>query len=169
VLPGFQERTGASLHTLSRIAVAEPASGTEVNAAIARAQLDCFDRHYSTFRALNASTKEHFDRGDGPATQTAVRDRSRSYDQRVTEKLAHVERAFAASTLAPLTGREVKLQYIDLRVDPGCGLSARGTPGLVGSAQPLVDVAVAVATRYGTHGQSHHQSDEASRAVGTRC
>ena len=86
-------------------------------AAIARALLEGFDRHYSTFRAMSADAKTRFEEADWAGAQLAVRERALSYDQRVSEKLQRLHREFDAPNVAPSTWREAKLQYIGLLVD----------------------------------------------------
>ena len=85
--------------------------------AIARALLAGFDRHYRLFRETSAAAKQRFEAGDWGAVQGAIRDRARSYDDRVTEKLARLDREFAAATVDEATWQQVKLHYVGLLLE----------------------------------------------------
>ena len=82
---------------------------------IARAILDGFDRHYRLFRAISASAKDRFERGDWAAVRQANRERIDMYDLRVREAVDALHRF-------PRAGEEVlwpaiKQAYVGLLLD----------------------------------------------------
>jgi isocitrate dehydrogenase kinase/phosphatase len=87
-------------------------------AAIARAILDGFDRHYRLFRYVAQQAKQRFENGDWAGMRESARERIAFYDQRVMEASARIERDF---DLAALTDEErdalwqaVKQHYVAL-------------------------------------------------------
>jgi len=87
-------------------------------AAIARAILDGFDRHYRLFRYVAQQAKQRFENGDWAGMRASARERIDFYDQRVLEASARIERDF---DLAALTEEErdalwqaVKQHYVAL-------------------------------------------------------
>ena len=99
------------------VATSETSGRTEVAHGIAVALLEGFDRHYRTFRASTAAAKARFETGDWSAVQGAVRERARSYDDRVAEKIERLRREFAAETVDEATWQQVKLHFIGLLVE----------------------------------------------------
>jgi len=100
-----------------RVATDETTARADVAHDIAVALLEGFDRHYRTFRASSAAARARFETGDWSAVQGAVRDRARSYDARVAEKIERLRREFAAETVDEATWQRVKRHYIGLLVD----------------------------------------------------
>ncbi len=85
-------------------------------AAIARAILDGFDKHYRIFRAISAEAKGRFERADWAAVQRARIARIDMYDQRVLEAVdVLVEQHPAAMSDAAWPG--IKQAYIALLVN----------------------------------------------------
>jgi len=87
-------------------------------AAIARAILDGFDRHYRLFRYVAQQAKQRFEDGNWSGMRESARERIAFYDQRVLEASARIERDF---DLAALTEEErdalwqaVKQHYVAL-------------------------------------------------------
>jgi isocitrate dehydrogenase kinase/phosphatase len=68
-------------------------------AAIARAILEGFDRHYRLFRYVAQQAKSRFERADWHGMRAAARERIDFYDQRVLEAVARIEREFDLSSL----------------------------------------------------------------------
>ncbi len=72
-------------------------------AAIARAILEGFDRHYRLFRYVAQQAKQRFEDGDWIGMRESARERIAFYDQRVIEASERVEHGF---DLAALTDEE---------------------------------------------------------------
>ncbi len=93
-----------------------PTGGGEVAKAIAHALVAGFDRHYRLFREASASAKGRFEAGDWEATQRAVKERIRFYDERVREAVERLRDDFDAGQLDEATWQQAKLHYIGLLV-----------------------------------------------------
>jgi isocitrate dehydrogenase kinase/phosphatase len=103
------------LHPASRPHPAAPA--TRDPAAIARATLDGFDRHYALFRDCARAAKSHFEAGNWLAIAHASQDRIDFYDRRVGETVARLEREFGCDRIDEARWSEVKREYIALLID----------------------------------------------------
>ncbi len=79
---------------------------------IAEAMIDGFDRHYRLIRHYGHQAKTLFEAGDWKGVQTAVRERIRSYDDRVSENADRLCAGFGAATLDDDTWQQLKLLYI---------------------------------------------------------
>src|SRR5690606_191507 len=76
--------------------VAEPVA--MLPAAIARAILAGFDRHYGLFRYNAQQAKARFERGDWHGIRRLASERIAFYDLRVREAAARIEHEFGANT-----------------------------------------------------------------------
>lgn len=90
---------------------------TDIAALIAGAILDGFNRHYSLFRTLSAQAKQRFEDAAWDAGQGAIRERMRSYADRVEETIDRLRREFAVEALDAATWQQVKRTYIGVLVD----------------------------------------------------
>jgi len=79
---------------------------------IAEAMIDGFNRHYRLMRHYGRQAKVLFEAADWKGVQTAVRDRIRSYDERVDENAELLCTEFGASSLDNDTWQQLKLYYI---------------------------------------------------------
>ncbi len=79
---------------------------------IAEAMIDGFNRHYRLMRHYGRQAKMLFEAADWKGVQTAVRDRIRSYDERVRENADLLCAEFGASALDNDTWQQLKLYYI---------------------------------------------------------
>jgi isocitrate dehydrogenase kinase/phosphatase len=86
-------------------------------AAIARATLDGFDRHYALFRDCARAAKSHFEAGNWLAIAHASQDRIDFYDRRVAETVARLERDYGCERIDEARWSEVKREYIALLID----------------------------------------------------
>jgi len=103
------------LHSAARAhpidaAVPEPA-------AIARATLEGFNRHYALFRESARAAKDHFEAGNWLAIAHASQDRIDFYDRRVAETVARLEREFGCDRIDEVRWEQVKRDYIGLLID----------------------------------------------------
>ena len=110
-----QPRT-AAVYPLT-VSTDAPTARADVAHGIAVALLEGFDRHYRTFRVATTAAKGRFERGEWSAVDHAVRERARSYDDRVAEKIDRLRGDFAAATVDEATWQQVKLHFIGLLVD----------------------------------------------------
>jgi isocitrate dehydrogenase kinase/phosphatase len=95
---------------LEVIAPAEPA-------AIARATLDGFNRHYALFRDCARTAKRHFEDGNWLAIAHTSQDRIDFYDRRVVETVSRLEREFGCARIDEARWEAVKTHYIALLID----------------------------------------------------
>ena len=91
-------------------ALAEPA-------AIARATLEGFNRHYALFRDCAHIAKRHFETGNWLAVAHTSQDRIDFYDRRVAETVARLEREFGCDRIDEARWEAVKTSYIALLID----------------------------------------------------
>ncbi|GAC1344909.1 MAG: bifunctional isocitrate dehydrogenase kinase/phosphatase [Myxococcales bacterium] len=82
-------------------------------AAVARAVLAGFDKHYRLFRAVSSGARERFERGDWAAVRAAHRARVDMYDLRVREAVTAIRARFPAA-LGEEPWPEVKRAYLTL-------------------------------------------------------
>jgi isocitrate dehydrogenase kinase/phosphatase len=85
-------------------------------AAIARALLAGFDRHYGLFRYNAQQAKARYEAGDWHGIAALARERIAFYDQRVAESVERLEREFAADSAAGVW-QQVKRHYVALLAD----------------------------------------------------
>ncbi len=85
-------------------------------AAIARAILDGFDKHYRIFRAISAGAKSRFEHADWAAVQRARIERIDMYDQRVREAVVVLAERHG-ETLGDAVWPGIKQAYIALLVN----------------------------------------------------
>ncbi len=87
-------------------------------AAIARAILEGFDRHYRLFRYVAQQAKGRFENGDWFAMREAAKQRIDFYDQRVLEAATRIERDFDLESLTDeehdAVWQAVKQRYVTL-------------------------------------------------------
>src|SRR6202162_5324035 len=86
-------------------------------AAIARATLDGFNRHYALFRDCAHIAKRHFEAGNWLAIAHTSQDRIDFYDRRVIEAVAKLEREFGCDRIDESRWEVVKRNYIGLLID----------------------------------------------------
>jgi isocitrate dehydrogenase kinase/phosphatase len=79
---------------------------------IAEAMIDGFNRHYRVMRHYGREAKVLFEAADWKGVQTAVRERIRSYDDRVQENAELLSAEFGASSLDNDTWQQLKLFFI---------------------------------------------------------
>ncbi len=79
---------------------------------IAEAMIDGFNRHYRLIRQYGMQAKILFEAADWKGVQTAVRERIRSYDDRVDETAVLLCAEFKASSLSDEIWQQLKLLYI---------------------------------------------------------
>ncbi|MDS4050861.1 bifunctional isocitrate dehydrogenase kinase/phosphatase [Accumulibacter sp.] len=79
---------------------------------IAEAMIDGFDRHYSLIRQYGRQARLLFEAADWRGVHDAVRERIRSYDDRVSETADLLCAEFGAATLDDATWQQLKLFYI---------------------------------------------------------
>lgn len=84
---------------------------------IAEAMIDGFNRHYRLMRHYGRQAKILFEAADWKGVQTAVRDRIRSYDERVDENADMLCSEFGANSLDNDTWQQLKLYYIGLLIN----------------------------------------------------
>ncbi len=84
---------------------------------LAAAMIDGFNRHYRLIRRYGQEAKSLFEAGDWKGVHDAVRERIRSYDDRVREAAEALCANFAAATLDDATWQQVKLFYIGLLIN----------------------------------------------------
>ena len=85
--------------------------------SVAAAMIDGFNRHYRLIRRYGQEAKRLFEAGDWKGVHDAVRERIRSYDDRVREAADELCANFAAATLDDATWQQVKLLYIGLLIN----------------------------------------------------
>src|SRR5215471_8634542 len=86
-------------------------------AAIARATLDGFNRHYAIFRDCARAAKKHFEDRHWLAIAHTSQDRIDFYDRRVLETVVRLEREFGCAHIDELRWEAVKRNYIALLID----------------------------------------------------
>ncbi|MBL8422823.1 MAG: bifunctional isocitrate dehydrogenase kinase/phosphatase [Candidatus Accumulibacter phosphatis] len=79
---------------------------------IVEAMIDGFNRHYRLIRRYGQQAKELFEAGDWRGVHDAVRERIRSYDDRVRETAELLSANFGAASIDDATWQQVKLFYI---------------------------------------------------------
>jgi isocitrate dehydrogenase kinase/phosphatase len=79
---------------------------------IAEAMIDGFNRHYRLIRRYGQQAKLLFEAGDWKGVHDAVRERIRSYDDRVSETAELLCANFGAASLDDATWQQLKLFYI---------------------------------------------------------
>ncbi|HRF72347.1 MAG TPA: bifunctional isocitrate dehydrogenase kinase/phosphatase [Accumulibacter sp.] len=79
---------------------------------IAEAMIDGFNRHYQLIRRYGREAKELFEAADWKGVHVAVRERIRSYDERVTETADLLAADFGAASIDDATWQQLKLFYI---------------------------------------------------------
>jgi isocitrate dehydrogenase kinase/phosphatase len=92
---------------------------------IAEAMIDGFNRHYRLIRRYGQQAKALFEAADWKGVHDAVRERIRSYDDRVRETAELLCANFGAATLDDATWQQLKLFYNRASDQP----SATGTRG----------------------------------------
>ncbi len=85
-------------------------------AAIARAVLDGFDKHYTLFREISAGAKGRFERADWGAVQRARIERIDMYDTRVREAVALLAERYP-ETMSDALWPGIKQAYIALLLE----------------------------------------------------
>ena len=88
--------------------------GREKAAAIARAILAGFDRHYALFRYNAQQAKARYERGEWHAIRALARERIAFYDRRVLEAVERLESEFGARALDERVWPQVKRDFVAL-------------------------------------------------------
>ncbi len=83
---------------------------------IAETMLAGFIRHYDLIRLYGREAKAFFEQADWKSVHLAVRERIRSYDERVAETARLLGKNFGADALDDATWQQVKLFYIGLLI-----------------------------------------------------
>lgn len=96
--------------------------GQNVHAAplpleIARVILDGFASHYRMFRHVSQLTKSHFEQGDWPWIQRAVRERIAFYDRRVLQAVERLHQDFNMAQVEATDWQQTKQHFIALLAD----------------------------------------------------
>ncbi|MDQ5881209.1 MAG: isocitrate dehydrogenase kinase/phosphatase [Pseudomonadota bacterium] len=84
---------------------------------VADAMIEGFNRHYRNIRLYGQQAKTLFESARWLDVQTAVRDRIRSYDERVDDNVARLREEFDADHIDDQTWQQIKLYYIGLLVN----------------------------------------------------
>ncbi len=84
---------------------------------MAEAMIEGFNRHYRNIRLYGRQAKTLFENAEWLAVQKAVRDRIRSYDERVDDNVARLREEFDADHIDRPTWQQIKLHYIGLLVN----------------------------------------------------
>ena len=84
---------------------------------VADAMIEGFNRHYRNIRLYGQQAKTLFESARWLDVQTAVRDRIRSYDERVDDNVARLREEFGADHIDDQTWQQIKLYYIGLLVN----------------------------------------------------
>ena len=79
---------------------------------IVEAMIDGFNRHYRLIRSYGKQAKDLFEAADWKGVHDAVRERIRSYDDRVRETAELLSASFGAASIDDATWQQVKLFYI---------------------------------------------------------
>ncbi|WP_291994689.1 bifunctional isocitrate dehydrogenase kinase/phosphatase [Candidatus Accumulibacter sp. ACC003] len=79
---------------------------------IAEAMIDGFSRHYQLIRRYGREAQALFEAADWKGVHVAVRERIRSYDERVTETAELLAADFGAASIDDATWQQLKLLYI---------------------------------------------------------
>ena len=85
--------------------------------SVTRSLLDRFNRHYAIFRQTTLSAKQCFENADWQAIQKCVRGRTHYYAERVNETVQYLIDEYHADQLDQMTWQQVKLAYIQLRIE----------------------------------------------------
>ncbi len=86
--------------------------GSPAAAAIARALIDGFDKHYWLFREVSCHAKERFESADWLGVQRAVRERIRFYDDRVNECAERLRNELHADKIDDAAWQQAKLLFM---------------------------------------------------------
>ena len=78
-------------------------------AAVAKAILRGFNRHYTLFRSITAKAKNLFEEGEWLEIQKVTANRIRMYGDRVRECVSTLKEEFAGNILQNTLWKEVKL------------------------------------------------------------
>jgi isocitrate dehydrogenase kinase/phosphatase len=81
---------------------------------IALAILNGFDGHYRAFRYVSQQAKAHFENGDWPWMQKAVRERIAYYDRHVASTAGHLRDTLNAAQLKDTDWQQIKQHYTAL-------------------------------------------------------
>ncbi|MBI2305963.1 MAG: bifunctional isocitrate dehydrogenase kinase/phosphatase [Rhodocyclales bacterium] len=84
---------------------------------VADAMIEGFNRHYRNIRLYGQQAKTLFEAAAWLAVQKAVRERIRSYDERVDDNVARLREEFDADHIDDQTWQQIKLNYIGLLVN----------------------------------------------------
>ena len=85
-----------------------------VNAAIALAIRNGFDRHYALFRYNSQQAKSRYEAGDWHAIRKLARERIAFYDERVREAVELIGVQFRDSQLAADNWAQVRRHFVNL-------------------------------------------------------
>lgn len=86
-------------------------------AAVAKAILRGFNRHYTLFRSITDKAKNLFEEGEWLEIQKVTANRIRMYGDRVRECVSTLKEEFAGNILQNTLWKEVKLAYIKLLIN----------------------------------------------------
>ncbi len=84
---------------------------------VAEAMIEGFNRHYRKMRTYGRQAKVLFENAQWLEVQRAVRERIRSYDERVDDNVARLRAEFDADNIDDHTWQQIKLCYIGLLVN----------------------------------------------------
>ena len=84
---------------------------------VAEAMIEGFNRHYRNMRLYGQQAKRLFETAQWLEVQKAVRERIRSYDERVDDNVARLRAEFDADHIDDQTWQQIKLYYIGLLVN----------------------------------------------------
>jgi isocitrate dehydrogenase kinase/phosphatase len=84
---------------------------------VADAMIEGFNRHYRNIRLYGQQAKTLFENAEWLEVQKAVRERIRSYDERVDDNVARLREEFDADHIDDQTWQQIKLYYIGLLVN----------------------------------------------------
>lgn len=85
--------------------------------AIAHAILDGFNTHYRMFRYVSQQAKAHYENGDWPWLQEAVRERIAYYDRYVLRSVERLHQEFNVAQLANTDWQQIKQHFTALLTD----------------------------------------------------
>ncbi|HEX5802569.1 MAG TPA: bifunctional isocitrate dehydrogenase kinase/phosphatase [Azospira sp.] len=84
---------------------------------VADAMIEGFNRHYRNIRLYGQQAKTLFENAQWLEVQRAVRERIRSYDERVDDNVARLREEFDADHIDAQTWQQIKLLYIGLLIN----------------------------------------------------
>ncbi|MBW7900709.1 MAG: bifunctional isocitrate dehydrogenase kinase/phosphatase [Rhodocyclaceae bacterium] len=84
---------------------------------VAEAMIEGFNRHYRNMRLYGRQAKTLFENARWLEVQKAVRERIRSYDERVDDNVVRLRAEFDADHIDDQTWQQIKLNYIGLLVN----------------------------------------------------